>query len=213
MVNETVGNKSSTLKHNLPLFLIVGIVVVVLVAGFIVLPRTEEGKVQLLERLGTSNQGVLLKPLVAIDQLALTDESGKPWVITEQAVKWRFLIPVASACDKGCRNALYLTRQVHVRMDKKSARVERVLLDLDGALDDETKELIAREHPYLKVINGHREEFAQLLADTNADWNSNHAQIFVVDQNGQAMMYFTAQHSGADLLSDLRHLLKYSPEP
>ncbi len=212
MVNETVGNKSSTLKRNLPLFLILGIVVAVLVAGFIVLPRTEEGKFRLLASLGTSNQGVLLKPLVAIDQLALSDESGEPWVITEQAIKWRFLIPVASACNKACRDALYLTRQVHLRLDKKSSRVERVLLDLDGALDDETKALIAEEHRYLKVVKGHRQVFAELLANTNANWGAGHAQIFVIDQNGQAMMFFTAEHSGADLLSDLRHLLKYSPE-
>ncbi|MBQ0798046.1 MAG: hypothetical protein KBT63_02090 [Porticoccaceae bacterium] len=203
---------TSWLKRNFPLLLIIATVTVVLVAGFVLLPRSEEGKIRLLEQLGTSNQGVLIKPLAVVTELALLDVEGKPWALDEQAVKWRLLIPVAAPCAEACREAIHLIRQVHVRLDKKSHRVERVLLNLDGALDDDTKTLLARDYRYVKVINGRRVEFEQVLAQTNAHWRPEQVQIFVVDQQGAAMMFYTAEHSGGQILADLRHLLKYSPE-
>lgn len=209
-MKETSGQ--SYIKRNLPLLIIVGLLASVLLAGFLFIPRDEAGKRRLLESLGTSNQGELLKPMVAIEQLELRNGAGETWLFKDQPIKWRLIIPVASSCNKACREALYLTRQVHVRLDKKSTRVERILLNLDQALDAETQNLIDREHRYLKILDGSKDAFAQLLVDTNADWQTAQTQVFIVDQNGYAMMYYTSEHNGADMLSDLRHLLKYSPE-
>ena len=208
---EDVSSKSY-IRRNLPLLFITGMVICVLLAGFLFLPRTEEDRTRLVERLGTSNQGELLKPLVAIDDLDLQNDAGELWVLKDQLVKWRLVIPLASRCDQACSDALYLTRQIHVRLDKKSSRVERILLNLNDALDEDTRAFLEQEHHYLKIVNGRTEQFKQLLDETNAGWSPDRAQVFVVDQNGDAMMFYTAEHDGADMLSDLRHLLKYSPE-
>ena len=34
----------------------------------------------------------------------------------------------------------------------------------------------------------------------------------ITDQQGVAMMYYTPENDGSDLLGDLKHLIKYSPE-
>lgn len=205
-------SKPEALKRNLPLLLIIGTIALVLAAGFLLLPRSEQGAIRLLEQLGTSNQGVLLKPLAPIKDLDLRDAEGQPWLFAEQKIKWRLVLPVAAPCTEACREAIHLARQVHVRLDKKSHRLERVLLDLDGALDDETKAWIAQNYRYIKVISGRREQFEELLGNTNAHWQPEQAQIFVLDQKGELMMFYTAEHQGGQILSDVRHLLKYSPE-
>jgi hypothetical protein len=205
-VNETPR------KRPLQPWLILGIVVAVIAGGFIALPRDEQSKARLLALLGTSNRGVLLRPMVPVAGLDLHAPDGAPLEWATLAPKWRLLIPVVSPCAETCRAALYLTRQVHVRLEKDAARVERVLLVLGEPLDQETVAWLEHEHPHLTLLRGDADGFARWPAAAAAAWTPNASPVFVVDRAGMAMLYFTPEHSGADMLADLRHLLKYSPE-
>ncbi|HAD09061.1 MAG TPA: hypothetical protein DCF62_06235 [Porticoccaceae bacterium] len=196
----------------LQLWLIILPLILVFAGAYLLVPRDEAEKARLLDLLGTSNKGELLVPATPILDLDVYHD-GAPWRWSELKPKWRMIIPVASGCDQACRDLLYISRQVHIRLDKKTHRVERVLLNLGAPLDQETREFFAREHIYLKLVSADIEAFKALLASTNADWDEHKLRLFLADQRGDLMMYYTPEHEGAHMLADLRHLLKYSPEP
>lgn len=206
-MGETNGNRGK-----FQLWLIILMVAGVLIGGFILIPGSEEGKARLLAVLGTSNKGILLIPMAPLAGLPSTQE-GKPWRWSELKPRWRLVLPVVDGCNEACKDMLYVSRQVHIRLDKQAHRVNRVLLNLGEPLDAETLAFLQKEHVYLTVADADYEDFAALLAPTNADWQGTSTRLFVVDQNGEMMMYYTPDHNGSDILADLRHLLKYSPEP
>jgi cytochrome oxidase Cu insertion factor (SCO1/SenC/PrrC family) len=206
-----VGERNNK-RGRFQLWLIILMVTGVFVAAFLVLPNSEEEKARLLNILGTSNKGTLLIPMAPIADLSSTQD-GKHWRWDELKPKWRLVLPIVNGCDQTCRDMLYMSRQVHIRLDKKTHRVERVLLNLGAPLDEETLVFLAREHIYLKLVSANKEAFADLLAHSNAAWNEDTAKLFVLDPRGDLMMFYTPEHDGGDILADLRHLLKYSPEP
>ncbi|MGE3297214.1 MAG: hypothetical protein AB7I68_07650 [Porticoccaceae bacterium] len=204
-------NERSPVRSPQP-WIILGIVVAVIAGGFIALPRDEQGKARLLNLLGTSNRGILLRPMVPVAELELRtpDDESLEWAAMKP--KWRLLIPVVLPCAEACRSALYLSRQVHVRLEKDALRMERVLLVLGAPPDRETTDWLQREHPHLSLMRGDSAAFTHWPAASAAAWNPSASPVFVVDPAGMAMLYFTSEHSGADMLADLRHLLKYSSE-
>ncbi len=194
------------------LWLIIIMVAGVFIGGFVMMPSNEEEKTRLLAILGTSNKGTLLIPTVPLADLSST-QGGAPWRWGEIEPKWRLVLPVVNGCDEICKDMLYTSRQVHIRLDNKAHRVNRVLLNLGGPLNEANLDFLKKEHAYLKVVDTDYNDFASLLAATNTDWKADNTRLFVVDQNGEMMMYYTPDHTGSDILADLRHLLKYSPEP
>ncbi len=210
-MNET-SNKTHSKSSKLPLILIIIITIAVMLSGFLLMPGSDGERNRLLSILGTNNRGTLLQPVVLLADMPLTDLQGEPWLWQEQAPKWRLLLPFVGECNEACREFLYISRQVHIRLDKKSQRVKRVFLNLGAPLDDEMNALLKREHPYLTVVRGDEATFLALLGAGNSHWSADESRLFVVDQQGVAMMYYNPEHEGSDLLLDLKHLIKYSPE-
>ncbi|OUS15497.1 hypothetical protein A9Q88_10605 [Gammaproteobacteria bacterium 50_400_T64] len=210
-MNETT-NKTTSKTSKLPLILIITITIAVMLSGFLLMPGDDGERNRLLSILGTNNRGTLLQPVVLMADMPLTDQQGESWLWQDQTPKWRLLLPFVGECDETCREFLYISRQVHIRLDKKTQRVKRVFLNLGAPLDDEMKAFISREHPYLTVVRGNEATFMALIAASQSGWSAEESRLFVVDQQGVAMMYYTPEHEGSDLLRDLKHLIKYSPE-
>lgn len=206
-MSETNSNRGK-----FQLWLIILMVASVFIGGFIMMPSNEEEKTRLLAVLGTSNKGTLLIPTAPMAELPSTQD-GQSWRWGELEPRWRLVLPTVDGCNQPCKDMLYASRQVHIRLDKKAHRVNRVLLNLGEPLDEETLAFLQKEHVYLKVADADYDHFVALLAATNADWQGESTRLFMVDQNGEMMMYYTPDHDGSDMLADLRHLLKYSPEP
>ena len=205
-------NEETSKASKLPLLLIIFTTFAVMVSGFLLFPNDDGQRDRLLSILGTNNRGTLLNPIVVMADMKLTDQQGEAWLWQEQAPKWRLLLPFVGTCDDACRDFLYTSRQVHIRLDKKTQRVKRVFLNLGAPLDDEMNAYLKREHPYLTVVRGDLVDFSALMGSTNAQWAGDTPRLFLVDQQGVAMMYYTPEHDGSDLLGDLKHLIKYSPE-
>ena len=205
-------NEETSKASKLPLLLIIFTTFAVMVSGFLLFPNDDGQRDRLLSILGTNNRGTLLNPIVVMADMKLTDQQGEAWLWQEQAPKWRLLLPFVGTCDDACRDFLYTSRQVHIRLDKKTQRVKRVFLNLGAPLDDEMNAYLKREHPYLTVVRGDLADFSALIGSTNAQWAGDTPRLFLVDQQGVAMMYYTPEHDGSDLLGDLKHLIKYSPE-
>ena len=205
-------NEEAPKTSKLPLWLIIFTTLAVMVSGFLLFPNNDGQRDRLLSILGTNNRGTLLNPVVVMADMTLTDQQGEAWLWQEQAPKWRLLLPFVGTCEEACRDFLYTSRQVHIRLDKKTQRVKRVFLNLGVPLDDEMNAYLKREHPYLTVVRGDLVEFLALISPTNAQWARDNSRLFLVDQQGVAMMYYTPENDGSDLLGDLKHLIKYSPE-
>lgn len=175
----------------------------------------QTGKIQITSK----NNGVLVTPpaqlktlLADNDMLISSEVNGEQKAIWDGM--WTLVIRGTKDCDQDCRDSLYLTRQLHIRLDKQANRVQRVYLydhsgDTENLLSDDVREFLDKEHYLLKVAAVNPEQIAvldqQLVSDTGE-----RAQFFIVDPEGWAMMYYLKSHEGNEMLQDLKHLLKYS---
>lgn len=207
-MSETPSRSSAPLQ----VILMFAIILATILLGFFMMPSSKDERDKLLGELGTTNHGMLLDPVRQITDLPLRDDSGAPWRWQDQKPKWRLLIPSGTRCEGECADLLFVTRQVHVRLAKYSNRIERVYVALDGAIDPSLAQDLEKNHPYLRVLHGGRSEFSRWLEGTNSGWRDGKAEAILVDPAGVAMMVYDARHNGNDMLEDINHLLKYSPE-
>lgn len=161
----------------------------------------------------TVNKGDLLTPPLPIDQWQPRTLDGEPWKLEDQSTKWRLLIPGGDDCDAACQDNLYITRQVHIRLGEKALRVERLYLLEEEALNTTTARHFADEHPQLKLLRVDADAMRAALAETNLPEDpSAQNRYFLMDQQGFVMMGYTPQHTGNELLKDIKRMLRYSYE-
>ena len=196
----------------LQIVLMFAIIIATILLGFYMFPSSEEERERLLSELGTTNQGEFLKPAMDIAGLDFAAADGSPWTPQGAKPKWRLFIVAGEQCQSSCRELLYLSRQVHIRLGKNSHRFERVLLVTGPFPAGEFAATLEREHPYLKVLKTDQGALEQWLGETNSEWTPANAEALLVDPAGIAMMRYDESHGGTELLEDLDHLLKYSHE-
>lgn len=189
-----------------------GIFAAVIIAGFLVFPKTDEQRKSLLSKLGTTNHGEFVLPPASIVDLALKTVDNADWRFSDQKIKWRMIIAGSGACIDQCREMLYLTRQVHISLGKYSRRFERLYLAQGEVLTAETAEYIQLNHPFLTTLQADKHAFARLLEKTNAPVDANSIKAYLVDQQGLIMMSYTLENSGHEMIEDIEHPMKYSPQ-
>lgn len=134
---------------------------------------------------GTVNKGVLLTPPQSLSAMNLVQADGEVWDIDSEEKRWRYVIPGGADCDQTCMDNLYLTRQVHIRLNEKARRVERIYLTFDQELSPSLAEHIAKEHPKLRVMHIDQQAFEQLMAPTNLNDDAVSAgRYFLMDRKG-----------------------------
>lgn len=153
----------------------------------------------------TVNSGSFVQPALSLEGLVSEEE----WQAFSSDKKWRILIPVAYPCSEECQQNLFTTRQVHIRLDQRSERVERYALFADGTPDDVKNEILA-DHPRLKVlaVSTHVKEawFGQLKLDDDVKED----YYLLADQESRAMMAYDVGQHGNDVLKDLKRAIKFS---
>ncbi len=149
---------------------------------------------------GTSNQGLLVQPAIAVGDL-LPPPEERP--------RWRLLIRGGTECNAGCRRDLYVTRQVHIALGRQGWKVRRVYLHEGAEELEELTGFLAREHPQMAIhsilpgalrLRLAKAEEPSGLSGTDA--------FYLVDPEGFLMMAYGERHGGADLLKDLQFLLR-----
>lgn len=152
---------------------------------------------------GTMNEGHLIQPPLQVEDIAA--EPGKEIPLGE----WAMLILTGPDCDENCEQLLYLSRQVHRGLGKDADRVNRFLLVGGRQLSPAFDELIEAEHPTLQVRYHAAAPLERVFKDTvESPLEGNY--LFLMDPNGNIMMYYTRDLAGKPMLSDLKHLLKIS---
>lgn len=206
-------NEQTENRGNWPIIIMIMILSGVMVSGFLLYPRSEEARQNLLSSLGTTNHGEFVVPPSPLDILKMKDQEGNPWQIKDQKVKWRLVIPGKPACNEECQKLIHITRQVHISLGKYSRRLERIYL-VEGDNIDPNSETVLEKHPFLKRIFT-QDSLATILEKTNmakviaAPDAPLHA--YLVDQNGLIMMTYTLANDGNEMIEDIKHLMKYSP--
>jgi hypothetical protein len=153
----------------------------------------------------TINKGELITPATQVGTLPYTEISP---AAMQGDIKWQIFTVATHRCDQACADQLYLSRQVHIRLAKEAHRIQRVLVLLDAAEGAQApSDYLADGGLQVVSLPQHQWQSAFSLAGSTAP-----AGITLVDQNGFAMMNYTTQHTGNDLLADLTRLLKYSYE-
>ncbi|MEO0442798.1 MAG: hypothetical protein AAFZ92_03520 [Pseudomonadota bacterium] len=158
----------------------------------------------------TTNKGDLLEsPLPIADlELNLNEQDKLTRLYQGNDKRWRILVPVDSPCKDPCANFLYLTRQVHIRLAQDAYRVERILLLLDELPHGQIKKL-TQEHPNSIIVNSNIDALTQWLQKNDAPKSAS-GYFYLIDQEGYAMMRYGEQHTGQNLLDDLKKLLKFT---
>ena len=159
----------------------------------------------------TVNKGQLISPATSLTDLVVTDTASKSVDLFSEEKKWRWIIVGNNECDVSCENTLYLSRQVHIRLGEKARRLERVYLNTANAYSSELSASLSQHHPRLKQLHVSEVSWHQIMSETNVAKNVlNGSWLYMVDQEGFAMMTYDQSHQGADMLDDIKRLLKYS---
>ncbi|WP_444903529.1 hypothetical protein [Microbulbifer sp. CnH-101-E] len=159
---------------------------------------------------GTTNQGELLQPPINFNDLKISSLEEETQLIGGEHQKWRYLIISPSDCGEDCEKLLYTSRQVHIRLGEKASRVER-LLATHHSMTEEKKEKLQLEHPRLKIFRLN-DNSVNTLHELTDHKKIDDVKAILIDQEGFAMMIYDNQHSGNQLLKDIKRLLKYSYE-
>ena len=162
---------------------------------------------------GTINKGELLLPATSLKELDAKTLDGGEALDIDNRLLWRMVMVADNHCSEQCQQLLYLSRQVHIRLGEKSRRVERVYLLNQDQYSEELSGWLTEEHPKLVQATVSGEQWRKLMTPTNAaDHGQDGSRLYVVDQQGFAMLSFDQSHDGADMLDDLKRLLRYSYE-
>ncbi|MDG0971381.1 MAG: hypothetical protein P8P22_00680 [Porticoccaceae bacterium] len=176
----------------------------VILAGFLMVPKTEEQRLAMMARMGTTNQGEIVSPTVDMGPLLAALPQG-------EAPKWKVVAAGGEGCNQGCQDVLTNSRQIHMLLGKSSGRLERIYLPDTASLELIDMQELQAVHPYLVIEPIDNLALSEVLRGSSAEWDMMDTRYFVVTPDYQAVLFYTQQHDGGGLLEDLKHLLKYSP--
>jgi len=143
----------------------------------------------------TSNNGVLIIPVVNIVDSPLTDIAGG---------KWTLVYSNDGVCEEICREALHRLRQTRLMTGSEMDRIVRAFLHGDSSPD---KVLIQGEHPGLQTI---KNRALGNLLEENRPRNALPGGIYLLDPLANLVMYFPPDLEPRDMVGDIKHLLKLS---
>jgi len=168
---------------------------------------------------GTANRGELILPPRQIDDIQLQRLDGQSVKYADLDTKWTFFVVGDGECTGDCRERLYFIRQLRVALAKEAHRIRRFYLTTDKNLSPDLATYIAEEQEGLEVFRVDETALERLMADStaltgspsSAEGDSNYP-FFIIDARGFVMMYYTPEHTGKDIITDMKFLLKYNQE-
>ncbi len=180
----------------------------VLVSASLLWLAVKQGYIDILGSLGTHNNGTLVQPVREFESIAVLDQSGEAYHYLEQEPKWTLLIPGTASCDEDCRQTLWLTRQLHTALGRRAVHLRRFYLSDSWPLDEAFSKFLEEEHPRMTVLHGDGSAIEQLLADADDASGLPRDSYYLIDKRGFVMMAYGPRHSGKDVISDLKFLMK-----
>ena len=159
---------------------------------------------------GSANRGDLIDPPVVLPSLEFAHVDGGPAERDVLHGRWTLLYVGDGRCDARCRDALYLTRQTRLALNRDAARVRRVFLATGRCCDDQT---LRTAHPDLVVAvpsQAQLELLSRLIPAPDRGSLADTGRIYVVDPLGNLMLSYSEHAPDKALLEDLERLLRFS---
>lgn len=207
----------------LVLLTIIGLPVTMFLAATWLWYYVANDHLDLVDALGTANQGNLVQPPRQMDDAELS-AGDSPRLYSELPRKWTMLVVNPGArCGGSCEANLYLTRQIHLALGKYFERVDRlyvsdVPVDESNITVDELSDQAAvpksleayldQQHPDLVPLTLASADLAALFPE----WRKDPSTWYLVDPAGWVMMSYNDSINYRDVISDLKFLLKNSSE-
>lgn len=160
---------------------------------------------------GGTNKGDLFNPAVPLPAVALTLADGSRTAPDFLRGKWTVAYLGDGACDERCRQALYLSRQSRIALNKDIDRVQRVFLATGSCCD---RDFLAAEHPDLAVVTlGADQDSQAFLAAIPALGGvpvERAGRLYLIDPLGNLVLSYSSKAPDKALLTDVRKLLRLS---
>ncbi len=184
-----------------PLYVIVGMVMGVLVLGYLLAPKTEEGKLAWIEILGTTNNGTLLNPPVEVSPGQILSLDGQSWAAMDDNT-WKMVLLVQDDCGETCINRMKELNAMRIRLQRDAEELTLGLLVPDAEhlpgvpVADDIHELQLGGAALLENLN-----------QTNiVDWQQ--PTVLLMNPIDVIMLAYMPENSGVEILEDFEHLLK-----
>lgn len=169
----------------------------------------KSGKIDVVGSLGTHNKGALIDPVREFESIAVIDLKGEPFIYTQQPGRWTLVIPGSASCGDDCRQTLWLTRQLHTALGRRATYLRRMYLSDGLPLDSEFATFLAEEHPEIQVLGTTTADIDSLLGSLPSGRSPLTDNLYyLVDKGGFVMMVYGPEHSGKEVISDLKFLMK-----
>ena len=162
---------------------------------------------------GTRNKGELIQPPIEIAAFKLILQDGHGFDYHSYSPGWSFVVVGGEECRESCRQILWKTRQVHAALGRKGRNISRYYLNADERNSASLQKYLDTEHKGLMTLFAPKEALRLGLAHAGLSLEGLLGDaFFLVDPQGWVMMYYRATHSGKDILSDVKFLLKQTGE-
>ena len=185
-----------------PLYIMLAMVVAVLVSGYLLSPKTEDGKLAWIELLGTTNKGILMNPPVEVLAEDITTELGQPWQPLSENT-WKFLVVNTGACEETCINRLKELHAMRIRLHRDAHRLAV------GLLSDQPQQLPADVAAYtdINMVRFTDSDLLSRLQQTNIPSLDTGPVVLMLNPIDVFMMAYSSDHIGSEMLEDLEHLM------
>jgi len=159
-------------------------------------------------RPASGNYGTLIEPIKKLDWPTLKTRDGET-LESGFGRKWTFLLFAGESCDDLCRNNLFYIRQIRTLLGRDTMRLQNVLITAQP-LGDQMK-IYLQNFPNLKVIEKNRDPALYEQFNLPGLGKVGSAPvIYLVDPDQNLMMYFPAENDQAQVLKDIKKLMKLS---
>ncbi len=207
----SVASKS---KNRMTLLLVAGIPLILTAISTWLWVFVVKGDIDLIGMIGTRNHGNLINPPVQVDEFEKSTLSGEVYRYDAQLKQWAFVNNVTAPCEATCQESLYIARQTRSALGKEMTRIRRYAIAasvedfaaIETLLNEQHSEVIrlVASDDLLRMI-------PKQTAGTTPGLNmSPRDDFYVVDPNGWLMMQYTEQHTGRQMIDDMKFLLKNS---
>ncbi len=156
----------------------------------------------------SGNYGTLIEPIKKLDWPTLETLDGET-LESGFGRKWTFILFAGEACGELCRNNLFYMRQIRTLLGRDTMRLQNVLITAQPP-GDKTK-IYLQNFPNLKVIAENQDPalYEQFYLPELGEAGSAPV-IYLVDPDQNLMMYFPAENDQAQVLKDIKKLMKLS---
>lgn len=145
-----------------------------------------------------ANYGELL-PTAPVPAIAAKAADGAPFALSSLAGKWVLALAGPSACDAGCVQAIFATRQARTIQNKEKERVVRVwFVTDDGPIDT----ALLAQNPELIVVRSDPATWASFEVGTD--------RIILLDPLQNRVLAFPRDPDIKAMAKDVSRLLKAS---